>query len=149
MDTSKDKKENRSKKGEKINIYLTHVYRLLWSVESLERMHKNQKLSANTVAFIISVKNQKLSANTVAFIISCRSLAAVCWRESVTCWSFLPFLTYFCLFVIIDWYLNNFQTNFWFYTFHWILLKSQYQYTVTCWTEEYPHKWFMKRCLML
>jgi len=40
------------KKERKVRHVLTHVCRMPWSIESLERMYKNQKVSANTVAYI-------------------------------------------------------------------------------------------------
>ena len=44
--------KNRLKRGERSNTYLTHVCKLPWSVQSLERIDKKLELSVNTVAFI-------------------------------------------------------------------------------------------------
>ena len=45
------KKKNKLKRGQKCDIYLTHVCRQPWSVERSERTQRKQELSANTVAF--------------------------------------------------------------------------------------------------
>ena len=50
--TSSDESTNGLKRGERSDIYLTHVCRRPQSIKSVERIGKNQKLSANAVAFI-------------------------------------------------------------------------------------------------
>ena len=59
---------NRIKRGERSDTYLTHVYRLPWSIGSPERTDKKQELSVNTVAFIncrIKVTIMLVDANRV------------------------------------------------------------------------------------
>ena len=45
-------------RGEKCDTYLTHVCRLLQNVDSLERIGRKQKLSANTVALSAAEVNR-------------------------------------------------------------------------------------------
>ena len=44
-------KDEKTKSGGKMQTYLTHVCRLPWSLENLERIDRKEDLSVNTVAF--------------------------------------------------------------------------------------------------
>ena len=53
---------------ERIDIYLTYVWRLLWSIERLEEIFERLELSANTVAFT-SCRLEMMFTGTVSGLV--------------------------------------------------------------------------------